>query len=87
MCLDMQDDRGAERDALKKGRRRGCVFCGDVPDKVDYRNPQLLRYFITDRGKIVPRRVSGTCAKHQREIALAIKRARNIALLPYTSIE
>jgi small subunit ribosomal protein S18 len=54
---------------------------------IDYKDPQALRYFITERGKIVPRRVSGNCAKHQREITLAIKRARNIALLPFTSNE
>ena len=51
---------------------------------IDYKDPQSLKYFITERGKIVPRRISGACAKHQRELMLAIKRARNIALLPFT---
>lgn len=74
--------------ALRRGsRRRGCGFCGDESLTIDYKDPQSLRYFITERGKIVPRRVSGNCAKHQREITLAIKRARNIALLPFTSNE
>ena len=52
---------------------------------VDYKDPQALRYFVTERGKIVPRRISGLCAKHQRSVQLAVKRARNIALLPFTS--
>ena len=65
--------------------RRGCPFCSDKAASIDYKDPQALTYFITDRGKIVPRRVSGICAKHQREIAVAIKRARNIALLPFTA--
>ncbi len=68
-----------------RGRRRGCPFCSDTTNVIDYKDPGLLRYFITDRGKIVPRRISGVCAKHQREITLAVKRSRNIALLPYTS--
>lgn len=83
-------DKG-EKDAsnvLRRGtRRRGCGFCGDEHLAIDYKDPQALRYFVTERGKIVPRRVSGNCAKHQREITLAIKRARNIALLPFTSNE
>ena len=66
------------------GRRRVCRFCVDKSFVIDYKDPQNLRYFITDRGKIVPRRISGNCAKHQREVTLAIKRARNIALLPFT---
>jgi small subunit ribosomal protein S18 len=74
--------------ALRRGtRRRGCGFCGDETLAIDYKDPQALKYFVTERGKIVPRRVSGNCAKHQREITLAIKRARNIALLPFTSNE
>ena len=52
--------------------------------RIDYKDPQTLKYFITDRGKIVPRRISGNCAKHQRKVSLAIKRARMIALMPFT---
>jgi len=66
------------------GRRKVCRFCADKSQKIDYKDPQSLRYFITDRGKIVPRRISGNCARHQRQITLAVKRARNIALMPYT---
>lgn len=68
-----------------EGLRRGCPYCKDPQAKIDYKDAQALSYFLTDRGKIVPRRVSGVCAKHQREIAVAIHRARNIALLPYTA--
>jgi small subunit ribosomal protein S18 len=63
-------------------RRKVCRFCADKQIKIDYKDPRTLRSFITERGKIVPRRISGNCAKHQREITEAIKRARNIALLP-----
>jgi small subunit ribosomal protein S18 len=72
----------------RRGRRRGCPFCGNEstgqPTGIDYKDAQSLKYFITERGKTVPRRISGACAKHQRELMLAIKRARNIALLPFT---
>ncbi|MBW1649489.1 MAG: 30S ribosomal protein S18 [Deltaproteobacteria bacterium] len=64
-------------------RRRVCRFCIDSSKEIDYKQPKNLRYFITERGRIIPRRVSGTCAKHQRKLTLAIKRARMIALLPY----
>lgn len=64
-------------------RRKVCRFCADSNLKINYKDPKALRYFITERGKIIPRRISGTCAKHQRSLTLAIKRARTIALLPY----
>jgi small subunit ribosomal protein S18 len=63
------------------------MFCSDENQTINYKDPQSLRYFITDRGKIVPRRISGCCAKHQREMTLAIKRARSIALLPFTAAD
>ncbi len=63
-------------------RRKVCRFCAEKDTTIDYKDPRTLRYFITERGKIVPRRISGNCAKHQREITEAIKRARNLALLP-----
>jgi small subunit ribosomal protein S18 len=66
------------------GRRKVCRYCADKNLKVDYKNAADLKYFITERGKIVPRRISGNCALHQREVATAIKRGRNVALLPYT---
>lgn len=66
------------------GRRRVCRFCADPALELDYKDAQSLRYFITDRGKLVPRRISGNCAKHQRKLTNAVKRARNIALMPFT---
>jgi len=63
-------------------RRKVCRFCAEKNLAIDYKEPRTLRYFISERGKIVPRRISGNCARHQREITEAIKRARNIALLP-----
>lgn len=65
-------------------RRKVCVFCADSSMKIDYKDVKTLSHFVTERGKILPRRISGNCAKHQRELTTAIKRARNIALLPFT---
>lgn len=64
-------------------KRKVCKFCYDKNLPIDYKNSKLLEQFITDRGKILPRRVTGTCAKHQRGVAIAIKRARIIALIPF----
>ena len=64
-------------------RRKVCRFCADASLDISYKDPKSLRYFITERGKIIPRRLSGCCAKHQRTLTHAIKRARTIALLPY----
>lgn len=64
-------------------KRKVCIFCADKSAKINYKDPDKLRSFISDRAKIVPRRRSGTCAKHQRSLAVAIKRARHLALLPY----
>ena len=66
-------------------RRKVCRFCADSSLQIDYKDAKMLRYFTTERGKIIPRRISGNCAKHQRVLTLAIKRARNIALLPFTT--
>lgn len=68
----------------KQPRRKHCQFCKDEVDFVDYKDTQLLRKFVTDRGKIKPRRVTGACVQHQRDIATAVKRARIMALMPYT---
>lgn len=67
------------------GRRRVCRFCADTELTIDYKDSAQLKYFISDRGKIIPRRISGNCALHQRRITTAIKRARNVAIMPYTS--
>jgi small subunit ribosomal protein S18 len=66
-------------------RRKVCGFCVDKLEHIDYKDTSKLRKYVTERGKIMPRRMSGVCAKHQRELAIAIKRARTIALLPYVS--
>lgn len=73
------------KEGAKRGfaRRKVCRFCADKAVRIDYKDPQTLKYFITDRGKIVPRRISGNCAKHQRKVSLAVKRARMIALMPF----
>jgi small subunit ribosomal protein S18 len=63
--------------------RKVCRFCADSKIEIDYKDQKMLKYFITERGKIIPRRISGTCSKHQRSLTHAIKRARTIALLPY----
>jgi small subunit ribosomal protein S18 len=66
-------------------KKKVCSFCVDKIDSIDYKEYGRLRKYITERGKILPRRITGNCAKHQRQLTLAIKRARNIALLPFTA--
>ena len=66
-------------------KHKVCRFCADPSLKIDYKEPKTLAVFTSERGKIIPRRISGNCAKHQRVLAVAIKRARNIALLPFTT--
>ena len=66
-------------------RKKVCVFCADKVSFIDYKDSAKLRKFISERGKILPRRISGTCAVHQRELNTAIKRARNMALLPFVT--
>lgn len=68
------------------GRKRVCRFCSEKNAKVDFKDQATLKYFVTERGKIIPRRISGNCAKHQRQVAVAIKRARGLALIPYIVI-
>ena len=68
------------------GRKKVCRFCAEKSAKVDYKDQATLKYFVTERGKIIPRRISGNCALHQREVATAIKRARGLALLPYAAL-
>jgi small subunit ribosomal protein S18 len=68
------------------GRKKVCRFCAEKNAKVDFKDQATLKYFVTERGKIIPRRISGNCAKHQREIATAIKRARGLAMLPYNAM-
>ena len=69
----------------RKPRRKVCAFCVDKVQHIDYKDVGRLRRFTSERGKILPRRMTGTCAKHQRQLSTAIKRARTIALMPYVS--
>src|SRR5579872_3489638 len=79
-----RSSRRAPRDAGRRTKKKICIFCKDHIDQVDYKEIGLLRKFMSDRGKIRARRVSGNCAQHQRDVAMAIKTARELALLPYT---
>jgi small subunit ribosomal protein S18 len=80
---------GAERSARPvrggKGRRKVCSFCVDKVEFIDYKDVARLRRFMSERAKILPRRVTGTCARHQRDLTTAIKRARQIALVPFVT--
>jgi small subunit ribosomal protein S18 len=69
----------------RRVKRKVCVFCVDKVDSIDYKDISKLKKFISERSKILPRRISGNCAKHQRQLTIAVKRARQIALLPYSS--
>ena len=70
---------------MRRSRKKVCAFCVDKVSEIDYKDVAKLRRYLSERGKIVPRRVTGTCARHQRQLTIAIKRARHIALLPYVS--
>ncbi|HUU02297.1 MAG TPA: 30S ribosomal protein S18 [Myxococcota bacterium] len=80
---DNKDKKGRKRRPTP--RRKVCRFCADKSLVVDFRDAGSLKFFITERGKIIPRRISGNCAHHQRQVSMAIKRARQIALLPYST--
>lgn len=69
----------------RRPRRKVCAFCAGKIEMIDYKDTQRLRRYLSERGKIVPRRVTGTCARHQRQLTTAIKRARHLALLPYVT--
>jgi len=70
---------------IRRAKKKVCAFCVDKVTEIDYKDVAKLRKYISERGKILPRRISGNCAKHQRQLTTAIKRARHIALLPYTA--
>ena len=72
-----------EKTFRRKPKRKVCAFCADKVENIDYKDVSKLRRYITEKGKILPRRQTGVCAKHQRELTVAIKRARNMALLPF----
>lgn len=69
----------------RRGRKKVCAFCVDKVETIDYKDVAKLRKYMSERSKIIPRRVTGTCARHQRDLTTAIKRARHLALLPYVS--
>jgi len=71
----------------RQRRKKVCPFCANLNLQIDYKDPKLLKHYTTERGKIVPRRITGVCAKHQRLLSLNIKRARQIALLPFLAAE
>ena len=73
-----------KRERGRRPRRKVCSFCVDKVEEIDYKDVAKLRRYITERGKILPRRISGNCAKQQRQMTTTIKRARNVALLPFT---
>ena len=77
--------REMRRGKPRRARRKVCSFCVEKSTNIDYKDVPKLKKYITERGKILPRRISGTCAKHQRELTEAIKRSRNITLLPFTT--
>ena len=70
---------------MRRSKRKVCAFCVEKAESIDYKDVSKIRKYVTERGKILPRRISGTCAKHQRQVTESIKRARNIALLPFTT--
>ena len=78
-------ERENRRMGARKGRKKVCVFCVDIVNDIDYKDISKLRRFISERAKILPRRVTGTCACHQRNLTQAIKRARHLALLPFSN--
>lgn len=73
-----------KKDKGKKPKKKVCSFCTDRIDRVDYKDVNRLKKFISERGKILPRRITGNCARHQRQLTVAIKRARIMALMPFT---
>lgn len=80
-----KNDRGDRGRGPKKSRKKVCEFCVNKIESIDYKDIPKLRRYITDRSKIMPRRVTGVCASHQRKLTIAIKRARHLALIPYVS--
>jgi len=80
---DKGDSQGRRRPMGIRRRKKVCAFCGNTEGEIDYKDAAKLKRFVSERGKILPRRITGSCAKHQRAITVAIKRARHIALMPY----
>lgn len=85
MSAPKNDREGSRPNRNRRPKRKVCTFCADHVEKIDYKDVAKLKKYVSERGKILPRRITGTCAKHQRELTVAIKRARAIALLPFTA--
>ena len=87
--IDKEEKFMAERNErpqrARRPKKKVCMFCVDKVEKIDYKDTAKLRRYVSERGKIVPRRISGNCAKHQRQLTVAVKRARMIALLPFVA--
>ncbi len=83
---DTREGRGPDREKKRRFqvRKKVCRFCVDKTPFIDYKDVKTLRFFLTERGKILPRRISGNCARHQREVTVAVQRCRNIALVPFS---
>lgn len=84
MAYNKTSDEAPRRRTNIRRKKKVCAFCGEQHQEVDYKDVATLKKYISERGKILPRRITGTCAKHQRAVTTAVKRARHIALLPYT---
>ena len=86
MAFNKTDKDGApmKRRPNIRRRKKVCIFCGEKAQPIDYKDVATLKKYVSERGKILPRRITGTCAKHQRALTTAIKRARHIALMPYS---
>ncbi|MEA2435396.1 MAG: small subunit ribosomal protein [Actinomycetota bacterium] len=80
-----RDKRGGKNQVVRRGKKKYCQFCADQTEYIDYKDIAMLRKFMSDRGKIRARRVTGNCTQHQRLVASAVKNAREMALLPYSS--
>ena len=84
MAYNKSADGSSMKRRPMRRRKKVCVFCADSTNVIDYKDANKLKRFVSERGKILPRRITGTCAKHQRALTVAVKRARQIAILPYT---
>ena len=87
--MPMNREKGDKMDGSMKRRpmrrrKKVCVFCGDKNNTIDFKDVNKLKRYVSERGKILPRRITGNCAKHQRALTVAVKRARHVALMPYT---
>ena len=84
MAYNKSADGSSMKRRPMRRRKKVCVFCGDKNGEIDYKDVNKLKRYVSERGKILPRRITGNCAKHQRALTVAIKRARHLALMPYT---